>query len=321
MLNELLERVQHYDIDTKVKGITNHLPMALIALDRLGASPERLEEYFEFYSEKLKPLESLSYDEDFNWLEHLGEKEKFNVYLDFYSKQISLYGITSTLRTYIDKLIQGCAASAFHALIRLSYGIIQENPKEITFGLAHMSSHFILLPLPLKGDTKSQELVNNALNVFSNYTAVGNSVTQRMTDISNHPDFSRINSYPSDLSLGSFSTLFSQLYLQSNDFTMLHAVTSSHAMRVVLPYISDESTALKSYWSAALVAVLSIKNLNFNEIVEGNSITTDKLNFKNAINSNDDHMIKLVFSCVEEYRYYNKVNHLKILNGKLKNVT
>lgn len=314
MLNELLERAQYYDIDTKVEGITNHLPMALIALDRLGASPERLEEYFAYYSEKLKPLQYSSYDKNFNWLEHLGDKDKFNVYLSFYSDQISLVGIKLALSTYIDKLIQGCAASAFHALIRLSYGIIQENYKEIAFGLAHMSSYFLPLPVPVRRNIKPEGVINNALRTFSNYVAVGDSVTKRITDISEKPEFSSVNYYPADLSLGACSTLFSKLYLQSHDFTVLHTVTSAHAMRVLLPYINDKDTALKSYWSAALAAIISIKDLKFNIITE--SEYSGNLNVKKVINSNDDHTIKLVFSCIEEYQYYNDANHLKILNIK-----
>ncbi|MDN3685813.1 hypothetical protein QW180_28690 [Vibrio sinaloensis] len=46
MLEELLIRAQQYDIDTASFGNTNHLPMALIALDKLGADENQLEDYF-----------------------------------------------------------------------------------------------------------------------------------------------------------------------------------------------------------------------------------------------------------------------------------
>ncbi|WP_215727457.1 questin oxidase family protein, partial [Aliivibrio fischeri] len=316
MLNQLLERAQCYDIETKVEGITNHLPMALIALDRLGATPERLDEYFLSYSEKLKPFQYSVYDQDFNWLEHLGDKDKFNVYLSFYSDQISLFGIKLALGKYINRLIQGCAASAFHALIRLSYGIIQENHKEIAFGLAHMSSHFMPLPVPMQVNTKPESVINHALRAFSKYVAVGDSVTKRITDISTKPEYSSVNYYPAGLTLRACSKLFSKLYLQSHDFTVLHTVTSCHAMRVLLPYIDDKDTALKSYWSASLVAILSIKDLKFNLIIKGEYL--GNLDVQAVINSNDDHTIKLVFSCIEEYKHYNDVNYLKILSSKLK---
>ena len=317
MLNKLLNRAQGYDIETKVMGITNHLPMALIALERLGATPKRLNEYFEFYVEKLNPLEYFPYDGEFKWLNHLGEKDKFGAYLDFYLSQIYFYGINFTLSTHIEKLLQGCVASAFHALIRLSYGIMQLNSKEVAFGLAHMSSHFLLLPEPLKSDMQPSALIDKALNAFSNYEAVGDSITKRMTDIAEHHGFANVNRYPEDLSLGSFSTLFSQLYLRSNNFTILHTVTSCHAMRVLLPYIQDKNTALKSYWSAALVAVLSINHLSLSGIEVASFKSTDELSFSDAIKSNDDHIIKLVFSCIEEYKYYNEINHLMILKEKL----
>ncbi|MUJ21670.1 questin oxidase family protein [Aliivibrio fischeri] len=316
MLNELLERAQCYDVETRVGGITNHLPMTLIALDRLGAPAERLDEYFLSYSEKLKPFQNAACEKDFSWLKHLGNKDKFNAYLNFYSDQISLLGIKLALSKYINRLIQGCAASAFHALIRLSYGIIQENNKEIAFGLAHMSAYFMRLPVPIRVNSKPESVINNALRAFSKYVALGDSVTKRITDISTKPEYSSVNYYPADLSLRACSKLFSKLYLQSHDFTVLHTVTSCHAMRVLLPYIDDKDIALKSYWSAALVAILSIKDLKFNFVIEDEH--SENLNLQTAINSNDDHTIKLVFSCIEEYKHYNDVNYLKILSGKLK---
>jgi len=317
MLEELLARAQDYDIDTKVGGFTNHLPMALIALDRLGASDARLKEYFQMYSENLKPLEYTSITEEFNWFEHLGERDKFGAYLEYYTNKINLNGWQAVLRSHIDKIIQGCAASAFHALIRLSYGIIQENAKEITFGLAHLSSHYLRLPESSKSENEPSAILNNALNTFSDYVASGDTITNRMIDIANHNKFTNINKFSSGLSLASLSHLFTQLYLRSSDFTVLHAVTSCHAMRIVLPYIEDKESALVGYWSAALVAILSVENLELRDVCEIQTKSLEQLNVEIAAKSNDDHLIKLVFSCIEEHKNYKSINHMKILVSKL----
>lgn len=317
MLEKLLAQAQRCDIETSTIGITNHLPMALIALSRLGADDDRLAEYFRFYSKKTQPLGEPSLRSEFNWAVNLGNKGSFPDYLNFYLGEIHKMGPEAVIHAHLDTLIKGVSAAAFHALIRLSYGVLHENPTEVAFGLAYMSAHYVLVPAPVACQNSPVEILNDALHEFENQAFIGNTISERMLAVSEHPDFLKINKIPKELSLQRISELVSDLYLASNDFTVLHGVTSCHAMRTVLPYIKDRSAALECYWSGILVAALSVRNLKLTKNGPLEVRPLDQLDINHVISSDDDHLIKLVFSCIEEYKEYQGLGHLKILNLKV----
>jgi len=317
MLETLLAKGQHYDIFTKVNNFSNHLPMTLIALNRLGASDKRLQAFNDYYATKLKPLESASFATEFAWEQHLGENELFTTYLAFYTQRVNELGINEALRKYIDTLIPGCAASAFHALIRLSYGVIQSNKTEVAFGLAHLSAFYFVIPDSTTSHLSAQTVFSQALASFSQYRVTGSSISAFMLDIVNHDQFLMVNLYPDSISLPEISDFFAKLYLQTGDFTVLHSVTSCHALRTLIPFMQQPELAIKSYWSAALVAVLSINDLEIKKLPELSIEPIENLDFNVAINSADDHVIKLVFSCLEEYKQFGHRAHLMILNAKL----
>jgi hypothetical protein len=319
MLNTLLQRIQAYDIDIKSVGFTNHLPMVLIALNRLGADDSGLQAYFDFYAKNLKSLHLQPINEDFDWQGCLGENDKFPIYLTFYTSQIDQWGWQSVLCQYIDVLIQGCAASAFHGLIRLSYGVLQQNATEVAFGLAHLSSHYLSVPQPRIAvpEQDLKHIIEHALSVFENQTITGDSISDKMMVVTDNAQFAIINVIPSERRLADFSQLFAELYLRTKDFTVLHAVTSCHDMRLIYPYLNDPDMALKYYWSAALVAILSVEDLKFSEITECEISTLNELDLTDIISSNEDHLIKLVFTAVEQYKHYGDNSYLKIIQSKL----
>lgn len=317
MLEKLLAQGQAYDVFTKTNGFSNHLPMTLIALERLGASNERLMEFFVKYSSNLKDIDPSSLSKAFAWDAHLGEENMFQAYLTFYANEIDQLGIDTVINTYIDRLIVGCAASAFHALIRLSYGVLQRNPKEVAFGLAHLSSHHVEMPKSSMSTLLLDAIFHNAADTFASHITLGETIAKKIVDIKDHPSLGAVNFYPALLTLESISDFFTRLYLRTNDFTVLHGVTSCHAMRVLLTFVENKDAAIRSYWTAALVSVLSINELKIAETPGINIVPIEDLDLESVINSNDDHLIKLVFSCLSEYQAFGNVNHLKILNTKV----
>jgi hypothetical protein len=95
------------------------------------------------------------------------------------------------------------------------------------------------------------------------------------------------------------------LYANTYDFTMLHAVTSNHALRLVLTYIQDKEQAFLSYWNALLAAYVTlhcpiIKELRISE----NDLPDWEEIFSRAIQSSDEHVIKFVYTCFEESQIY-----------------
>lgn len=319
MLEELLARAQQYDIDTIHFGNTNHLPMALIALDKLGADRYQLDNYFASYASGLVPLSSLEVHADsFDWRAHLGDKKSFNHYLNYFDSCITNAGPRQTLVNHIDPLMLGCGAAAFHALIRLSYGIQSGNDKEISFGLAYLASHAFTVAEPKASSLSLKQIIEIANNKMNDVTVEGRLISDRMKAISSWQQFSTLNLIPQTLDLKTLSQSVARLYLETRDFTILHAVTSCHALRYVMPYVNDPTTALRHYWTSVLVAILSVPDLEFDLSSQPQKPVEHSVDLKPMLNSKDSHLIKLVWSCFDEYQHYGMSVHLEIINQLLK---
>ena len=60
--------------------MANHLPMMLVALDRMGASPQRMQAYFEFYRDTNRlgpPPAAGEAIYEAGWAKRFGERERF----------------------------------------------------------------------------------------------------------------------------------------------------------------------------------------------------------------------------------------------------
>ncbi|MFK8002706.1 MAG: hypothetical protein AB8H86_24185 [Polyangiales bacterium] len=101
-LDQLLEANRNYD-SLYDEGLSNHLSMALIALERMGAEDAALETFFQRYSKRLEPSIGRAPQRD------VGEA--------------------------LAKLSLGVGASAFHGLIQTAYAIEHGNALEVARAL------------------------------------------------------------------------------------------------------------------------------------------------------------------------------------------
>ena len=103
-------------------GLSNHRPMALLALARLGAPASRLEAFAQRYARRLQaapPPQAWPAGEP--WDRRLGQRQAWPQYRDFFRQQLRRQGRPSLLRQVLPRLMQGCGAAAFHGLIRVAY--------------------------------------------------------------------------------------------------------------------------------------------------------------------------------------------------------
>lgn len=135
-LNYFLEKSRVYGCEYN-DYLSSHLPMALIALHRIGASKEQLSKFYSFYS---KNLENLTPDEikinSGNWNKFLGEHRHNSGYRDFFLSEVNAQGLKATLSYYLPLLIPGLSGGAFHPLIRLAYAIEVNSEWEVAEALA-----------------------------------------------------------------------------------------------------------------------------------------------------------------------------------------
>jgi len=91
----------------------------------------------------------------------------------------------------------------------------------------------------------------------------------------------------------------------TSDFFLLHGVTSTRALKTVLSLIRNNDVkrdALKYLWRGLVCTYIAQGRPAFEELTEytSNNVSWDEIIYK-AINQNDEHLIKLIFVCHEEY--------------------
>src|SRR5262245_12091917 len=144
-LSELLERQRLFDPEYR-GGLADHLPMALVALSRMGASADRLRSFARHYERRLEPAmpagQVLSKE---TWRRHLGHRVHYPDFLATFQQGMTRERWQDVMRGVLPVLMPGCAAAAFHPLIRLSFAIETQCLSEMAVALAYWASRFLRL--------------------------------------------------------------------------------------------------------------------------------------------------------------------------------
>src|SRR5712691_6809136 len=90
--------------------LSNHLPMVLVALARLGASDQRLRQYYAFYRDtnrlRRAPADGRRIDPG-NWREHRGDRRLEGDYRAFFAGEVRRLGAAGAERAYLPDLVTG----------------------------------------------------------------------------------------------------------------------------------------------------------------------------------------------------------------------
>src|ERR1700722_16034782 len=104
-LQQLLDEELGSD-PTTVRGLTNHLPMALVAKERLGADAEELVRFASMYSRRITALEDPGGRlEESTWHPAIGERAAAADLRDYFIRRVDDAGVDETLRTHLPALL------------------------------------------------------------------------------------------------------------------------------------------------------------------------------------------------------------------------
>ena len=130
--------------------LTNHAKHAVIALHRLGASPQRIQEYYDSYAqcttygyglEPARPSEhTITQD---NWQVYFGKHCSFTSYCDFFDRKELELGMERLLQEYVPILLPGCVGSLMHGTIHLGWALDSGNRWMIIEGLAYLAFSYL----------------------------------------------------------------------------------------------------------------------------------------------------------------------------------
>jgi len=111
---------------------------------------------------------------------------------------------------------------------------------------------------------------------------------------------------PADQLLAQLARAAIDLYQQTGDFTVLHMVTATHAARVLFgaqPQLAAPR-ALQTLWTAYGAAYVAVGAPALIATPPSAPARSWSEIFDDAIASNDDHVIKMTYSCFSEDAHY-----------------
>lgn len=275
-------------------GLSNHLPMALAALRRLGASDARLAEFAAGYSQRLRPAPAATeWPAGDPWRAQLGQPAAWPAYRHLFLHWLATEEADAVLQQTLPTLMAGCGGAAFHGLIRTAHAAQSGHGQELADALAYWACRWLNLGPPPPPGTRADPAP--LLKALGQPKPPGELIVDRMAIAARHPGFNagtaglRID----DHTLPRLARLAARLYARSANFTALHLVTSAQAMAVLLPFVEDTLPAVAAYWrayAAGFVASGAVLRRApaarpWPELVAA------------ALASDDDHLIKLVDAC------------------------
>ncbi|HEV2721639.1 MAG TPA: hypothetical protein VG323_16590, partial [Thermoanaerobaculia bacterium] len=208
---ELLLDAQRFSARLDV-GFFNHLPMALVALDRLGGDEARLRAFTAVYSKHALPKTD----------EEIALRETFR-------------------DGRIPPLGAGVESQAFHCSIRLAYAVDSGVAEEIPDALSawEWRTGTLACPPAPEGAGKSacppRSFAEIAADDRFPRIIDGRSISGRIAKVMALPAFS--DYVVADADLPDLALTSAKIYASTGDFTALHMLTGCHAMRVLAPHL------------------------------------------------------------------------------------
>lgn len=307
-LRHSLERSAQYDAEYG-GNLSSHLPMALTALARLGADDLRLAAFAEHYASRLRPAPAAEpWPDGEAWQGRFGDPRAWPAYRSLFGDWIDHEGAPAVLAQALPALMRGVGAAAFHAQIRSAYAVGSGHAHELANALAYWACRwFSLGAAPTQGRERDPAAVLARLRCAKPKRGL---IAERMALVAEPAAFARVAAslrIDPETTLEQLATRAARLYAASANFTVLHLLTSAHAMRVLLPCIEPDAAAetLGHYWLAYAAAHAASGSSD----TDGSTLPGVPLRpwpdlVARALASDDEHLIKLIDSCREQERAY-----------------
>jgi hypothetical protein len=296
--------------------LANHLPMILVALERLGASPDRLARFAQTYRtanglRALPPTQaSLTAD---SWTTALGRRAHEADLRAFFLREVAQHGARAAVATHLPRLAPGIAGSAFHPLMRLAYAVMAEDDEDTGIALGYWAATY--LPLDAGGasagvTTDPAEVLRRAARLPDVADAEPESdlLWHNMRAVARVPSFSGVADWLiiRDDTLDRMAAASLALFAGTMSFEALHAVTGCHWLRLLQPVTSDMAPLLRHFWVgiASLMPKMGLPEIpspgQLAAWREEASPTWPEIKAA-AIASDDEHDHSLSFSAFDEW--------------------
>jgi hypothetical protein len=316
-LEELLEKSSGNPNPKGSHAPLNHGSMAIEALETLGYEstiPKWMDEYRSQLGPKprgVKPIGS-------NWEMELGKPERITDWEDYFRQEIQNAPWKEILTLWLVRLFPGIIADGGHGLIRVAHAtrsLEREDTElrkaEFAQALAMWAAHYLTLviyeDLSGKSDLLTAFKILPILSADVDRTGVPPLVEKRLLD--KNEEFYRammslkVTENISE-SISSLTELDARIYLANADhfpLILLHGVTIPSALRLVLPYLdhSYHKQAIFYTWQAVAASASAYSVTKDLQSIRSSRQSSKEL-VERAVNTLDEHAIKLVEACIRE---------------------
>lgn len=313
---------------TTVRGLTNHLPMALVAKERLGADADELIRFAAAYSSRIAPLhESENRLDKKTWRSAIGQSAAAADLRSYFGRLITEVGPDEALLSHLPALLPGIGGAGFHGVIRLSYAIEVSSPSRIAAGLAYLAEVGRPLGQLVPGEVTTQDptKVFADLSKSSEWSAPPpqNTIDEEMHLVAQNDLFHGVVS-SLEITDGTEEKLAEaalHVFASSDDFTALHGVTGLAAISSIRTWIEDSEQVCRFAFQALTAAYLSIgapplwSPDRLDDFAGSNESDPKDVRAVAAL-SGDEHVSKLVYTANESWKRTNDPLYLAVAARK-----
>ena len=314
-LHRLLDQSLHFPPEY-ADNLSSHLPMALAALQGLGADEARLKDFFAVYAQRFTTrAPRLAADPVPDWPVLRGRFEAFEPLRSTFAAALQCDGQDAVLRQVLPLLITGVGAAAFHGAIRVAHAVESGHPGELAAALAYWGARWMPLPPPVSVEPDLDDVTawldaldSRLLQDDAGWHSPAPLILQRMQDVTYTAAYRteagrlRTAGRSSGLLLAELSRAGAARYAATRNFTVLHIATGARAAQVLAPSLPQDPGALAPLWHAVAAASLASGTASAPRRKRPAGAALDWPQVRAlALASDDDHVIKLVHAMAVQH--------------------
>ena len=289
--------------------LSDHGPMATLALIGLGASAEVAGAFLDQYQKRLEPLSRAA--------------PEYREKLSDLRQDIAQFGTGALLHRELPALISGWPRDAYHPLIRIAFGYEFDIPQEVAAGLAYLrwrgaDPKLIRLAeqMPQSGSEDragraDREEPFDADRAFRAMSGCATTVTPQrnfnacLTSVTTHLNFSAAAS----ATLVQSRTLSRQalaVFDATHDFFALHLVTGAHAYRMLSQFAGELQQPIFTLGLLAGYAAIGAPEYQSPDKQPASvrlPVSRPSIGWLELIGE-DEHRIKLAYSAMRQTEYW-----------------
>lgn len=313
-------------------GLTSHLPMALQALQALGADAARLDAFAQRYLQRFQAAGIAQVaPAPADWCQLRGTADGHAALLAHFQQAVAAQGSDAVLRSALPALLPGVAAAALHGLIRVSHAVQARHPAELAAALAYWAWRWQPLAAPLAPALAGPALAFDdwraaLVEQAPDWTCEAPLIAIRMDRATASSPYQTLAGrlLPAPDLLRRLSRFAAERYAATRNFTVLHMLTAARALRLLQPWLPDTDAvagAVPAVVVHAMTAAYLAARLPRRAALPPPPPCSWPEVLAAAIACDDEHLIKLVHACREEAAFYGEGDYLPAAQRALATVS